>query len=225
MSGALAEGSAHLRSQMTAFLNFCRLEKGLSRQFARAPIPLILIGLTSLWESAADLPGRRKSAVIIDHLYQGGAGQPLGGPAPDHAPQFLRFPAAGRRSRPADPTEHLRTPKQWQTIPKYLNLEEIEKIIQAPDLSRPTGLRDRAMMELLYASGLAGQRIVQGRGRRSGPGYGRPAHHGQGQQAAPGPGGQGRHPGGPGLPRRRPRRRCSRGAPAGIFSSPRAADA
>jgi integrase/recombinase XerD len=53
-----------------------------------------------------------------------------------------------------DPTEHLRTPKQWQNIPKYLNLDEIERIIAAPDLSRPTGRRDRAMMELLYASGL-----------------------------------------------------------------------
>src|SRR5436853_7645416 len=53
-----------------------------------------------------------------------------------------------------DPTEHLRTPRQWQTIPKYLNLEQIEQIIRAPDVSRPTGLRDRAMMELLYATGL-----------------------------------------------------------------------
>ena len=53
-----------------------------------------------------------------------------------------------------DPTEHLRTPRQWQTIPKYLNLEEIDRIIQAPDVAKPLGLRDRAMMELLYASGL-----------------------------------------------------------------------
>jgi integrase/recombinase XerD len=35
-----------------------------------------------------------------------------------------------------------------------LNLEQIEKLIAAPDISRPTGLRDRAMLELLYASGL-----------------------------------------------------------------------
>ena len=53
-----------------------------------------------------------------------------------------------------DPTEHLRSPKQWQTIPKFLNLEEIGKLIGAPDTTRPTGLRDRAMLELLYASGL-----------------------------------------------------------------------
>jgi len=54
----------------------------------------------------------------------------------------------------SDPTEHVRTPKQWQTIPKFLNLNQIEKLLQAPDPTRPTGLRDRAMLELLYATGL-----------------------------------------------------------------------
>ena len=53
-----------------------------------------------------------------------------------------------------DPTEHLRTPRQWQTIPKFLNLQDIEKILQAIETNRPTGLRDRAMLELLYATGL-----------------------------------------------------------------------
>src|SRR5262249_6001335 len=53
-----------------------------------------------------------------------------------------------------DPTDHLRSPKQWQTIPKFLNSREIERLIEAPDSARPTGLRDGAMMEVLYASGL-----------------------------------------------------------------------
>ena len=54
----------------------------------------------------------------------------------------------------SDPTAHLRSPRQWQSIPKFLNLEEINRIIQASDVTRPNGLRDRAMMELLYATGL-----------------------------------------------------------------------
>src|ERR1017187_7693289 len=49
---------------------------------------------------------------------------------------------------------HLGTPRQWQNIPKFLNLQDIEKIIQAIDPARQTGLRDRAMLELLYATGL-----------------------------------------------------------------------
>jgi integrase/recombinase XerD len=53
-----------------------------------------------------------------------------------------------------DPSEQMRGPRQWQTIPKFLNRTEIERLLEAPDPSRPTGLRDRAMLELLYATGL-----------------------------------------------------------------------
>lgn len=53
-----------------------------------------------------------------------------------------------------DPTEFLPLPKQWSTIPKYLNLEEINRMIASADLEKPTGVRDRAMIELLYATGV-----------------------------------------------------------------------
>lgn len=54
----------------------------------------------------------------------------------------------------SDPTEHIQTPKQWRDIPKYLSTEQVERLIAAPDTSKPVGLRDRAMLELLYATGL-----------------------------------------------------------------------
>ena len=54
----------------------------------------------------------------------------------------------------ADPTAHLTLPKQWQTLPKYLNREQVTELLAAPDTDRPTSLRDRAMLELLYATGL-----------------------------------------------------------------------
>jgi integrase/recombinase XerD len=53
-----------------------------------------------------------------------------------------------------DPAEFLKAPKQWLTIPKYLNAKEIDTLLDAPDASKPTGLRDRAMLQLLYATGL-----------------------------------------------------------------------
>jgi integrase/recombinase XerD len=53
-----------------------------------------------------------------------------------------------------DPGEFLVSPKQWSTLPKYLNREEIEKLIAAPNGPKPRDLRDRAMLELLYATGL-----------------------------------------------------------------------
>jgi integrase/recombinase XerD len=53
-----------------------------------------------------------------------------------------------------DPTEFLALPRQWTTLPKYLNREEVDGLLAAPPENKPTGLRDRAMLELLYASGL-----------------------------------------------------------------------
>jgi integrase/recombinase XerD len=61
----------------------------------------------------------------------------------------------------ADPTEHLASPKQWSTIPKFLNRDQIEKLIGAPDLTKPSGLRDRAMLELLYATGIRVSELIQ----------------------------------------------------------------
>jgi integrase/recombinase XerD len=53
-----------------------------------------------------------------------------------------------------DPTEHLRTPRQWRAIPKFLSLEDVERLLNAPDPATPNGIRDRAMIQLLYATGL-----------------------------------------------------------------------
>ena len=53
-----------------------------------------------------------------------------------------------------DPTENLESPKIRSSLPTYLRVEEIDKLLQAPNLATPIGLRDRAMMEVLYSTGL-----------------------------------------------------------------------
>lgn len=53
-----------------------------------------------------------------------------------------------------DPTAHLTAPRQWQSLPKYLNKKQIDDLLAACDSSKPQGLRDRAMLEFLYATGL-----------------------------------------------------------------------
>jgi len=53
-----------------------------------------------------------------------------------------------------DPSAHLDAPKTWQSLPKVLDGADVEALMAAPDRSNPRGLRDAAMLELLYATGL-----------------------------------------------------------------------
>ena len=53
-----------------------------------------------------------------------------------------------------DPTADVRSPRTWKTLPRFLTLEDVDRLLGAPDLSTPLGLRDAAMVELLYATGL-----------------------------------------------------------------------
>ena len=137
-------------SEIAAFLTFCRVEKGLStnsldaarrdlRKFSAARGPAV--------------PGVEALQQYIDSLYAAGL-------APRsiarHISTLRNFYAFLLREglTQVDPGEHLRAPRQWRTIPKYLNGSQIDKLLEAPDGSRPTGIRDRAMLELLYATGL-----------------------------------------------------------------------
>jgi integrase/recombinase XerD len=60
----------------------------------------------------------------------------------------------------ADPTADLINPKAGLSLPRALTESEVEALLQAPDCGTPLGLRDRAMLELMYASGLRVSEVV-----------------------------------------------------------------
>ncbi|MGG4492053.1 site-specific tyrosine recombinase XerD [Metabacillus idriensis] len=53
-----------------------------------------------------------------------------------------------------DPTVHIESPQVERTLPKVLSLTEVEKLLETPKLISPFGYRDKAMLELLYATGI-----------------------------------------------------------------------
>lgn len=60
----------------------------------------------------------------------------------------------------ADPTATIRSPSLWKTVPHSLSESEIESLLAAPDTSTTLGLRNRAMFETLYATGLRVSELV-----------------------------------------------------------------
>jgi integrase/recombinase XerC len=61
---------------------------------------------------------------------------------------------------PKNPIEQVSSPKLDRRLPSFLTQEEVEKLLGAPDISTPLGQRDRALLELLYASGLRVSELV-----------------------------------------------------------------
>lgn len=53
-----------------------------------------------------------------------------------------------------DPSANLPSPRLAKTLPEVMTEDEVEALLDAPDISRPKGLRDRAMLETMYATGL-----------------------------------------------------------------------
>ncbi|HEY8180728.1 MAG TPA: site-specific tyrosine recombinase XerD [Thermoanaerobaculia bacterium] len=73
---------------------------------------------------------------------------------------FFRFLVAERHLK-HDPTENLDNPKLWSTLPKSLHPSEVDDLLAAPDRATPDGLRDAAMLELLYATGLRVSELIR----------------------------------------------------------------
>lgn len=145
-----------LSARIKLFLDFCRIEKGLAPN-SIAAYQRDLVKFLSFAEvegfGVDSLPGGGELQAYVDSLYRSGLKSRSIARHITTLRNFYRF-LLTEKVIDSDPTEYLPLPRQWQSLPKLLNLQEIERLIQAPDLTAPNGVRDRAMLELLYATGL-----------------------------------------------------------------------
>jgi integrase/recombinase XerD len=72
---------------------------------------------------------------------------------------FYRFLAVERK-QDQSPADDLRPPRAWPSLPTSLTLEDVDRLLAQPDTSVPRGLRDKALIEVLYATGLRVSELV-----------------------------------------------------------------
>lgn len=60
----------------------------------------------------------------------------------------------------SNPADDLRAPRSWPALPKFLSVDEVDALLEQPDVTTAAGLRDRALLELLYATGLRVSELV-----------------------------------------------------------------
>ena len=72
---------------------------------------------------------------------------------------FYRYLALDRHLE-QNPAEDLRPPRAWPALPAFLSIDQVDALLAAPDVATPRGLRDRAMIEVLYATGMRVSELV-----------------------------------------------------------------
>ena len=151
-----------MRSHIAAFLNYAQVERGLAAN-------TIAAYRRDLQKFAVFCEPRRLAASSVERkhvvdflgkLYQQGLDSRSVARQLVTLRNFFRFLAQENVVR-HDPVEHIESPRVWKRLPKFLTLEEVEKLLATAETTTPLGLRDRAMLEVLYATGLRVSELVK----------------------------------------------------------------
>lgn len=144
------------------FYNYLRVERGLSANTIQAyRHDLERLRSWAARECDKDLPSlsREEIAGFVRWLRESGLDPRSVARAMVTIRNFYRFLLLDGVIR-YDPTVTLESPKAWQTLPKFLTLDEVNLLLRQPDITQPRGIRDRALLELLYATGLRASEVV-----------------------------------------------------------------
>jgi integrase/recombinase XerD len=132
-------------------LHFCRFLGGRGKTFADADRDDVRAFLAALYGRGLSAQSVARHLISLRNLF--------------------RFLAKEDRVQ-SDPTADVDAPKLERTLPRYLSTDEVDALLGQPDLSTPPGLRDKAMLEVLYATGMRVSELVHVRCSDFEPGLG-----------------------------------------------------
>ena len=150
------------RNVLSEFVDYMRVEKGLSsntiaayrRDMRKLAKYAETLGIELTQLGRDDLEG------WISGLADEGLSSRSSSRALHAARSFFKFLTVSRIVQD-DPTELLAMPKEFRPLPRYLGREETGALLDAPKADSPRGARDKAMIEVLYASGLRVSELVR----------------------------------------------------------------
>lgn len=141
------------------FLDWCRVERGLAENTVQAYARDLAAFSRRVGELEAEAVGPEHVLRHLTAMAEDGLAPSTQARAQSALRRLFRF-AVAERVVVADPTADVRRPKLPRRLPRTLTTHEVDLLLAAPDPTTPLGLRDAAMVELLYAAGLRVSELV-----------------------------------------------------------------
>lgn len=144
-----------MQNDIRAYLNYVRVEKGLAENTVAAyRRDLAKLAKFAATRSLATRTMRRDDVVeFLGSLYKQGLDSRSVARHLVTLRNFYRF-ALTEGWMKTDPTLNLESPKIWKSLPGCLTMEEVDRLLAQPDTATRLGVRDKALLELLYSTGL-----------------------------------------------------------------------
>jgi len=150
-----------MEREVAQFVNYIQVERGLSPNTVAA-YRRDLLKLAGFCQQRKLKVAKVSRAQVVDFLgtlYRQGLDSRSVARVLATLRSFFRFLLQEDQLK-VDPTGQIESPRTWKRLPKFLSEEEVERLLGQPDGESPLGLRDRAMLELLYATGLRVSELV-----------------------------------------------------------------
>ncbi|WP_248925341.1 site-specific tyrosine recombinase XerD [Paenibacillus hamazuiensis] len=151
-----------MKQEMQAFIRYLSVEKGLAKNTLESYERDLQQFLDYLHgQGIARLPDTTKSHIhsYLHHLKQRGRASATVSRSIVSIRAFYQHLLREKRID-SDPSLDMETPKLEKRLPKVMSIAEVEALLEAPQTATPGGMRDKAMLELLYATGIRVSELI-----------------------------------------------------------------